>query len=137
MVEFKYLPIFNKCLSPLIMYLLFEVIAQAKNLSSSGSSQTGSSKECEGTSSASMKRSSRIGSMLISPNFTERVSITRLYSSMISSDTAIWIRSSCQALRIREGGPLKNIPETKTFVSITTFVLTSCLELLQSHLKYL
>lgn len=57
--------------------------------------------------------------------------MTRLYYVMISSDAAIWIRSSCQAFRIREGGPLKNIPETKTFVSITTFIITACLEFSQ------
>ena len=111
----------SRCRSPLTSAAHRLARAQAMNLSSSGSAHTCRGKFGPAYISALTVTSSKIGCRLISGKRADRTSPVRSYSSRISGETANWNVPFHQAFRIREDGPLKYIPETKTFVSRTTF----------------
>ena len=78
---------------------------------------------------------SKIGPISMFENCFRNVSPTRIYSSNISSETIIRTLPSRHALRIWYGGPVKNTPETNTFVSSTIFTYGP--ELSQQRQRYL
>ena len=112
----------SKWWSPLTI-IASEASAQATNLSSSGSSQTGFVKSlgtmlvASSSISAIHPRGSMRGTFRCSRSDTSR------YSSMISAVTNHLNRSSRQASSTRPGTPPKKMPDIRTFVSSVAFIV--------------
>ncbi len=90
----------NKCLSPLTIILLLLASAQARNLSSSGSLQTGSRKLLTENISALTVTNSSVGPRSIPGNCSSKDSPTLRYSSSISGDITNCHLPSRHPLRI-------------------------------------